>query len=67
MKVAGTSAAPEGAPCRLWQSFLSTAMDGNKELVDYLQRVCGYCLTGFTKEHTLFSYMEPGPTENQFS
>jgi putative DNA primase/helicase len=29
-------------------------MAGNKELVDYLQRVCGYCMTGHIKEHALF-------------
>jgi putative DNA primase/helicase len=54
MKVAGTSLAAQGTPCPLWLSFLNTVMAGNKELVDYLQRVCGYCMTGYIKEHALF-------------
>jgi putative DNA primase/helicase len=54
MKVTGTPAAPEGSPCPLWLSFLDTAMGGDQTLVDYLQRVCGYCLTGFINEHALF-------------
>ena len=29
-------------------------MGDKQELIDYLQRVCGYCLTGFIKEHALF-------------
>jgi putative DNA primase/helicase len=54
MKVAGVGPAPEGTPCPLWLNFLNEAMDGDQALVDYLQRVCGYCLTGSIKEHALF-------------
>jgi hypothetical protein len=29
-------------------------MSGNAEMVAYLQRVCGYCLTGETTEQAMF-------------
>jgi phage/plasmid-associated DNA primase len=48
-KVGGCALAPKGTPCPLWLSFLATIMGG-----DYIQRVCGYCLTGSIKEHAMF-------------
>jgi putative DNA primase/helicase len=54
MKVAGTCANDPAAPCPQWIEFLNTVMDGDEALVSYLQRVCGYCLTGSIKEHALF-------------
>jgi putative DNA primase/helicase len=42
------------ADCPLWRAFLLRVMNGDKSMVDYLQRVCGYCLTGLTSEHVLF-------------
>jgi len=53
-KVAGTYSAPPGTPCPLWIAFLDTAMNGDQTLTAYLQRICGYCLTGLIKEHALF-------------
>lgn len=53
-KVGGCTLAPQGTPCPLWLKFLGEIMGGDKELVDYLQRVCGYCLTGSIKEHAMF-------------
>lgn len=47
------SATPQGN-CPQWLEFLSIITDGNQELIDYLQRVIGYCLTGSTTEHALF-------------
>ncbi|MGF1625961.1 MAG: phage/plasmid primase, P4 family [Alphaproteobacteria bacterium] len=38
----------------MWLRFLDRIMDGNRELVDYMQRVAGYLLTGSTAEHALF-------------
>jgi putative DNA primase/helicase len=35
-------------------SFLSYVTDGNKELQCFMQRMCGYALTGATREHALF-------------
>ncbi len=48
-----TTVAP-GGDCLLWQSFLSRITDGNEELQRFLQRMCGYALTGVTSEHALF-------------
>jgi putative DNA primase/helicase len=48
-----TAVAP-GDKCKLWHSFLDKVTAGNKELQSYLQRVCGYMLTGLTYEHALF-------------
>jgi putative DNA primase/helicase len=48
-----TSVAP-GGDCPLWLAFLKKVTNGNQELQGYLQRVCGYCLTGSTKEDALF-------------
>jgi putative DNA primase/helicase len=50
-KIAG--AAP-GGDAPMWLKFLNRITGGNQELIDYLQRVCGYCLTGSTQEHALF-------------
>jgi len=42
------------AQCSRWLEFLNQAMSGNQEMVDYLQRIVGYSLTGDTKEQVLF-------------
>jgi putative DNA primase/helicase len=54
MKMNGAAAADPGAACPLWLDFLHVVMGGDQDLIDYLQGVCGYCLTGSTKEHALF-------------
>jgi putative DNA primase/helicase len=48
-----TSVAPGGA-CPLWLAFLERIMNSDQTLIDYLQRVSGYALTGITREHALF-------------
>jgi len=48
-----TAVAPAGA-CPLWHAFLDRITGGDKALQEYLQRVCGYALTGMTREHALF-------------
>jgi putative DNA primase/helicase len=40
--------------CPRWKAFLYQIMSGNAEMVAYLQRVCGYCLTGDTTEQAMF-------------
>jgi putative DNA primase/helicase len=47
-----TAAAPGGS-CSLWLSVLDRIMGGNQALIAYLQRWCGYCLTGVTSEHAM--------------
>jgi len=43
-----------------WLEFLSDATGGDEETIGYLQRVCGYCLTGLVSEHALFFIYGPG-------
>jgi putative DNA primase/helicase len=52
--------AEEGTPAPLWQSFLRDTTDGDADLVRYLQRICGYALTGSVKEHALYFVYGPG-------
>jgi putative DNA primase/helicase len=52
-KIAGTRSDPN-MPTPLWDAFLQRVTNGDKSLQDYLQRACGYCLTGHTHEHVLF-------------
>jgi len=40
--------------CPLWKLFLDRIFDGNSPLIEYLQRVVGYSLTGDTREKGLF-------------
>lgn len=47
-----TLVAPRG-DCPTWLRFLDDATGGDDELVAFLQRAAGYCLTGSTDEHVL--------------
>jgi putative DNA primase/helicase len=40
--------------CPLWLTFINRVTNGDQGLQEYLQRVCGYCLTGSTREDALF-------------
>ncbi len=40
--------------CPTWMTFLHECTGGDVALQGYLQRICGYCLTGSTREHALF-------------
>ena len=40
--------------CPLWKQFLLDITGNNQELIDYLQTIVGYSLTGDTKEQCLF-------------
>lgn len=40
--------------CPMWLKFLNEATDGDIKLQAYLQRACGYALTGITREHAMF-------------
>lgn len=50
-----TAVAPD-ASCSIatWLSFLDRAAGGDTELIDFLQRMTGYALTGSILEHALF-------------
>ncbi len=41
------------AKCPVWESFLTRIMANDTEMVSFLQRLCGYFLTGLTSEEIL--------------
>ena len=49
-----------GGDCDLWMDVLFVVTDGDAELINYLQRVFGYCLSGSTREHALFFFYGTG-------
>ncbi len=59
-----TQLAPEAfdpsAKCERWPKFLDQIMDGQEELVDYLQRVVGYAMIGAALEHVLIIFHGSG-------
>ncbi len=52
-KITACAAAPPGTPCPMWMKFLKRVTDNNDEIVGFLQRWLGYCLTGHVYEHAL--------------
>jgi putative DNA primase/helicase len=56
-----TAVAPaaDGNP-EVWRAFLHQATGGDVELIGFLKRWCGYCLTGLTREHALMFIYGPG-------
>jgi putative DNA primase/helicase len=56
-----TAVAPEIAcPTPLWHAFLDKVTNGDEDFRSYLMRMCGYSLTGITREHALFFLYGPG-------
>jgi putative DNA primase/helicase len=51
-QVAGTS--PSDMPTPIWDKFISEVFDGDLEMVEFMQRMGGYSLTGSIKEQKLF-------------
>lgn len=49
----GATYDPE-ATCPRWLQFLDEVFAGNAELIAFIQRAAGYCLTGDTREQCLF-------------
>jgi P4 family phage/plasmid primase-like protien len=54
-----TAVAP-GGDCPLWMKFLEKITNNDEKLVAYLQRACGYCLTGLTIEHAMLFFFGRG-------
>jgi len=52
-KITGADLGMRGT-CPTWIAFLTRIMGGDPEMVAFLQRVVGYCLTGSTREQCLF-------------
>ena len=48
------------AQCLRWSQFLDRIMDGNTSLIEYLQRIIGYALTGDTSEQSFFIFYGTG-------
>lgn len=42
--------------CPLFMKFLNRIFDGNEDVIGYLQRFAGYCLTGMTAEQILLFF-----------
>ena len=42
------------ARCQTWLNFLDRIFNGDAQLIDYLQKVIGYSLTGIVTEKALF-------------
>lgn len=55
-----TGFAPASSGCPLWLKFLDETTGGDAELIRFLQRWCGYGLTGVTREHALVFVYGPG-------
>lgn len=51
-----------GASDPVLDAYLAAATQGNTAFADYLQRACGYTLTGLTDEETVFLVLGPGAT-----
>jgi putative DNA primase/helicase len=41
------------ATCPRWERFLQEIFNGDEELIGFVHRLIGYCLTGDTREHVL--------------
>jgi putative DNA primase/helicase len=52
-KITGT-VPDDSCPTPTWRAFLNRVTGDKPEMVEYLQRVTGYSLTGSTQEHALF-------------
>lgn len=48
------------ALCPIWEHFLDEIFEGNKELIDYLQRAVGYSLSSSTTEQVMFILLGNG-------
>jgi putative DNA primase/helicase len=52
--------APQGTRAPLWEEFLTSATQSDKELQKFLQRLAGYALTGDVTEEVLSFFYGPG-------
>lgn len=52
--------AKPGTPAPLWEDFLNAATNDDEEMIEFLQRLCGYLLTGTVTEEILTFLYGPG-------
>ncbi|MBF0252545.1 MAG: hypothetical protein HQL29_01895 [Candidatus Omnitrophica bacterium] len=50
------------AECPRWIQFLDEVFDGDRDRIDLLQQIYGYCLTRSNKHHVAFFFEGPGAT-----
>ena len=56
-KITACELADEFSTAPLFDQFLTTIFAGDKDLISFVQRFLGYCLTGITREHAfVFGY-----------
>jgi putative DNA primase/helicase len=55
-----TAIAPSSGYPESWLRFLHDATSDDAAMIRYIQQICGYALTGSTKEHALFFVCGPG-------
>jgi P4 family phage/plasmid primase-like protien len=55
-----SAVAPEAGKPKRWLQFLHEATGGDKQMIEYLQRVAGYALTGDKSLHSLHFFYGPG-------
>ena len=48
------------AKCPHWQDFISTIFEHDTQVIAYVQKLLGYCLTGVTDEQSLFLFIGNG-------
>lgn len=52
--------APPGTAAPIWNQFLNEATGGDADFVRFLQKLCGYLLTGLTNEEIVAFFYGPG-------
>src|SRR5262245_50424633 len=55
-----TAVGPSSEGCPLFLDFLKLVTDGDNDLIAFLQRLCGYCLTGSTREQVMAFFFGTG-------
>jgi putative DNA primase/helicase len=55
-----TAVVPQKKTPTAWLSFLHETTNGDPQMIRYLKQICGYALTGSTREHALFFIVGPG-------
>lgn len=53
MKSSAVAPAVPGTPCPLWMGFLNKVTNSDQEMIGFLRRFLGYCLTGHVHEQVL--------------
>lgn len=55
-----TEVAPCNQPTPVWDKFLDSVFIGDAEVIEFIQVLLGYCLTGSTREQKLFFFFGKG-------